>query len=256
MGRHRARTLLVVGVLVVGVLVGVGVWLWRRAGSSTPVTEASAVKSFRERAGAGGPAGAGIPRPGVYSYRAAGSERGGAGPFSIGRRIPATARYIVSRSPGGYEAELALSDEHIEAARYRVTPSGQRETWRRTKVTFLAVGSDDRRTLRPAPLRLPTPLRPGRVWRARYRAGTLPVSIVGRVLRPARVELDGRSVPTVVVAIHTDTGGVHPGTRDERLWWSQALGLPVRWEIRMDIGGSVIFRSTAALALDSPAPRT
>jgi hypothetical protein len=77
-----------------------------------------------------------------------------------------------------------------------------------------------------------------------------------RALRAQTVRVDGREVPTVVVQAASVTGGAHPGTRRETLWWAPSLGLAVKQDLRMDIGGSVTLKVRARLDLESTAPRT
>ena len=252
-----ARPLRVVAVLIVLLAIGAGLWLWDRAGASTPVGEDAAVRAYREGGGPadGAPATPGIPRPGVYSFRQSGTERGGAGPVGVSRSLPDRAPYVVTLAPGGYAQELDISEEHIEGVRVRVGPAGAREVSRRTKVTFLGVGRDDRRDLRPPPLRTPRPLTVGRTWSGRYTAGDLPVEFHSSVLRSEVVVIDGRRVAARVVRTVGDTGGVHPGRRIDVIWWSPALSLPLRWDIDMRIGGPVTLRTTAPLELESLEPR-
>lgn len=247
----------VVGVLVLVVLVGAGAWLWHRAGSSTAVSEQDAVGDFR--AGGGGEGGApgtpGIPAPGVYTFVQAGSEEGGAGPVSIDRGLPGRARYVVTPVEGGYREELRISQEHLEAVTLRVGPRVTREVARRTEVTFLGFGRDDRRTLRPPPARLVRPLTVGRRWGSSYTAGTLSVTSRSVVLRSEVVVVDGRRHAARVVRTVGDTRGAHPGRRVDVIWWSPALALPLRWEIDMEIGGPAHLRTRARLELESTIPR-
>ncbi len=86
-----------------------------------------------------------------------------------------------------------MSEEHIEGVRLRVGPDGSHEVSRRTKVTFVGFGRDDRRALHPQPLALPPDPRPGRTWSGRYSAGGLPVSYRSAVLRQDAVLVEGRS---------------------------------------------------------------
>lgn len=242
-------------IIVVLVVVAVGgVWLWGRAGSSTPVSEESALQTLRAAGAADGIAGAGVPQPGVYSYRQEGSERGGAGPLKIARDLPATARLVVTPAAGGYGRELYLSEEHIEGVRMRVAAAGTFEVSRRTKVTFVGIGRDDRRTLRPQPLALPRVLAPGRTWSGRYSAGGMPVSYTSTVLRAAEVVVEGTRLPALVIRSVGDTGGPHPGRRTDVMWWSSELSLPLRWDIDTEIGGTFSLTSRARLELESATP--
>jgi hypothetical protein len=249
------RWLLVTG-LVLLLAGGAAIWLWRSAGSSTPVSEESALESFREGAGAAAGPRPGVPRAGVYTYRQSGRETGGAGPLSVTRDLPDQARYVVTPASEGYEEQLSLSEQHIEGVRYRVTDAGTLATWRRTDVTFLGIGRDDRRDLRPPQLRLPRPVTVGRTWSGRYTAGDLPVSYRSEALRREPVQVGADPVPAVVVRTVADTGGPHPGTRTDTIWWSPRLALPVRWTIEMEIRGAVSLDTRADLRLASVTPLT
>jgi hypothetical protein len=246
----------VVAVIVVLAAAGAALWVWQTARSSDPVSEEEALSQYRE--GAGGPSALrpGVPREGVYTYRQSGSERGGVGPVSIRRGLPGEARYVVTASAGGFQEQLSLSEQHIEGVRFRVTPEGSRATWRRTDVTFVGVGRDDRRELRPPPLHLPRRLPVGRTWSGRYTAGALPVSYRGEVVRREAVEVEGARLASVVVRTTSETGGAHPGTRTDTFWWSPRLALPLRWSIDMDIRGTVSLDMTSDLLLQSVRPVT
>jgi hypothetical protein len=245
-----------IGLVVVLVLAGAVFWAWQSARSSDPVSEEKALSSFRK--GAGGPRAArpGVPRQGVYTYRQTGSERGGAGPLSVRRGLPGEARYVVTPIRGGFQEELSLSEQHIEGVRFRVTRDGSRASWRRTDVSFVGVGRDDRRQLRPPPLHLPRRFTVGDAWSGRYVAGELPVSYRSEVLRREAVEVAGQRLATFVVRTTGDTGGAHPGTRTDTFWWSPRLALPLRWSIDMDIRGTVTLDTNSELRLETVKPVT
>jgi hypothetical protein len=241
------KPLRVVLAVVVLAAIGAGIWFWERAGESTPVSEESALRDFRAEGGAA--AAPGIPAAGVYTYRQEGSERGGVGPAHISRGLPDQAPYVVTKAEGGYRAQLSMSQEHIEGVTVRVGKDGSHEVARRTKVTFLGFGQDDRRTLRPPPLWLPARLAAGRTWSGSYRAGDLPVTYSSRVLRRDAVEVDGRRWAVWVVRSDSRTGGVHPGDRTDTWWWSPRLALALRWTIDMHIGGPASLDTRATLEL-------
>jgi hypothetical protein len=250
-----SRKVLVAAVILLA-LTGVGIWLWQSASSSSPVSEEDALASFRESGGPAVGARPGVPRAGVYTYRQSGTERGEAGPVGITRDLPEEARYVVTPTPEGFEEELSLSEEHIEGVRFRMTPEGSRAVWRRTDVTFVGIGRDDRRELRPPPLHMPRRPAVGRTWSGRYVAGELPIAYRGEVLRREAVVVGGRRLPAVVVRTVSDTGGAHPGRRTDTFWWSPTLALPLRWTIDMEIRGTVSLDTTADLRLEAAEPLT
>ena len=250
-----ARPLRASLVLLLLVAVGAGFWAWNRAGSSTPVDPGDAVRDFRASGGDGAGPRPGIPVPGVYTMRQSGRERGGVGPVTLSRSLPPTALYVVTLRPGGYREELDISEEHVESVDRGGGPAGTRGVPRRTKVTFIGVGRDDRRTMRPPPLRMPRPLRVGATWTDRYVAGTLPITARATVLRKDAVEVDGVRRPVMVIRSVTDTGGTHPGRRTDTMWWSPGLALPLRWTIDMEIRGIARLRTRSELVMASVEPR-
>lgn len=255
--RLLTRPVRLIGLLVVVALIGLGAWLWLSAGSSTPTDAEAALRGFRARGGEAGSVRPGVPRPGVYTYRQQGSERGGAGPVKVSRDLPDEARYVALLTPEGFREELLVSEEHEEVVRYRVNQAGAiRAVWRRTEVRFVGVGSDDRRTIRPPSLHVPANPRVGQRWREDYRAGELRVQATSRVLRSERVTVSGRSYPVLVIRVDGVTSGAHPGTRTDVFWWSPQLSLPLRWSFEMDIGGTLSFEADADLRLAALPPKT
>lgn len=244
----------VLAVLLVVLVAGGAWWLGARRDASE-VSAAESVGAFRARtAGVGDPA-RGVPVPGVYTYAQRGRETGGIGPISVGRDLPATARFTVSEAgPDGYLGELALADQHLEAVRYAVADGWVRSVWRRTDITLAGVGRDDRRDLVPPPRWMPLRPRVGREWVDRYEAGPLPVVARTRITGRDTVEVDGRPLPVLVVRIGSDTGEPYPGTRTETLWWSEDLALALRWRIVDDIRGLARLDLTTDLTLTSTAP--
>lgn len=250
------RPVRLVLLLILLALLGAGLWAWQSARSSSEVSQEDALSDFRRRPGAAGAARPGVPRRGVYTYSQTGRESGGAGPLSIPRDLPDEARYVVTSAPGGFEEELSLSEEHVEGVRFRVSRAGTRAVWRRTDVTFVGFGRDDRRALRPPPLHLPRRLAVGRAWSGRYIAGSLPVTYRSEVLRRETVEVGGERPPAFVVRTVGDTGGAHPGTRVDTFWWSPRLALPLRWTIDMSVRGIAKLDTEADLRLQSAVPLT
>lgn len=249
-----ARPLRASLILLALVAVGAGFWVWHRATSSTEVPVGDAVREFRASGDAAAGPRPGVPRPGVYRMRQSGRERGGVGPVSLSRALPGSALYVVTLRPGGYREELDISREHVESVDLRVRPEGAHAVARRSKVTFLGLGRDDRRTLVPPPLRMPARLRVGATWSDRYAAGTIPFTARATVLRKDAVTIDGRSRPVMVVRSVTDTGGTHPGRRTDTMWWSPGLSLPLRWTIDMEIRGVARLRTRSELVMETLEP--
>lgn len=248
--------------LVVAVLVGLaglaiaGIWLWQSAGASTLASEDRALADFRARTDAPQPPRPGVPRAGVYLYRQSGSEAAGGGALEISRGLPPRAVYVVNPTPEGYREDLRFSEEHVEEVRFAVGPEGTRALWRRTKVTFLGIGEDDRSAQTPPPLDHPSDLRPGAAWGGSYRSGAVPVTFRSRVVARETVSIDGRAVPVAIIRTESTLGGESPGTRTDEIHWAPSLSLPVRWSIAQSYGGDNDFRMTARLELESATPLT
>lgn len=254
MGRRTLARFIMIAIGVVALAaVGLGAWAWYAGRTSTEISEERALRAYRRAGGEETPR-EGVPKPGVYTYDQAGSESGGIGPASISRRLPGEARYVVTLEPGGYSAELALAAEHIEVVRFRLDGGDVRAVWRRTDITFVGVGRDDRRDLVPPPLERPGALAVGRRWNNTYRAGDLPVTSLSRVLRREAITVDGRTLSALVIRTVGDTGGAHPGTRIDTVWWSQALSLPLRWRIDMEVSGVARITTRTDLRLGSTIP--
>ncbi|HWH15236.1 MAG TPA: hypothetical protein VNT51_10875 [Miltoncostaeaceae bacterium] len=243
------------GLVLVLALAGGVALLWRAASRSTPVTQADAVAAYRAEAPrAAGAVTPGVPAPGVYTYRATGGEDASVGPLSISRPVPAEARYVVTPAPGGYAAELRVSREHVEEYRYRVAGGWTRVTWRRVDVRFLGLGRDDRRDVVPAARWVPLRPRPGMRWTVDFRTGSLRTRGEGAVVGRTTLPLGGRREPVAVVRTTTRTTGAHGGRRDETLWWSPRLALPVRITSDTRLGGVAAFRGRLRLDLVAEAP--
>ncbi|MGI9540375.1 MAG: hypothetical protein ACR2N6_09525 [Miltoncostaeaceae bacterium] len=244
------RRLSIAALIALVGLAGLGLWLWSSARSSTEVQADDAVIDFRERAGAAGAPGKGVPSPGVYTYRQEGEETVAIGPAELTRELPSRAVYVAALVPGGFQEDLQLSEEHVESVRFRPEPSGAlRATWRRTEVSVLAVGRDDTRDLRPPALYMPATLRVGQSWNNDYSAGDIRVRSDHRVVSRGRIRVGSRSEPVFVVRVAAEVTGANTGTRVDLLWWSPRLSLPVRWKIDMNVGGFAEIRTDADLRL-------
>lgn len=253
--RAVVRFILIPVLVVLAVVAGVGVWAWTAGRHSTEVSEQAALDDFRAVTDGAG-AVAGGPAPGVYTFAQTGREEGALGPASISRDLPGEARYVITPTTGGYEEELALAAEHIESVRFvPIAGGGRRAVWRRTDITFVGVGRDDRRDLVPPPVDRPAGLRVGTTWTSTYRAGDLPVTSRSEVVRRESVRVDGRARPALVIRTVGDTGGVHPGRRVDTVWWSTRWQLPLRWVIDMKVRGVARITTRTDLRLRSLSPR-
>lgn len=245
-----ARPAFLIPLVVILILLAAGAWFWLRAGSSTPVSEATALEEFGE----GGSRTTVGPRSGVWTYRATGDETVSIGPFDVDRTLPPEARIVVRPAPGGYWRTLAFSEEHVEASRLRVTPRGQYLEERVTTVRVAGIGRDDRQVLVPPPLTIPRVLRVGMTWAERYSLDEVKVEAAVRVLRREPVRVGDSDVPAFVIRTTADITGPFPGTRVDEVWWSPALSMPVRWKLDMDISGIASLRTTADITMTAPPP--
>lgn len=231
--------------------VGLGIWWWTQASSSTPVSEEQAGREY----GSGtAPAVAGAPRSGVWTYRASGDETVGIGPVTIDRDLPAEAQIVVRSAPKGFWRTLVLSEEHVEASRLRITPKGEYLEERVTTLKVTGLGRDDREMLVPPALVYPSAMEPGDAWTERYMLDKVRVVTRARVLRADAVQVDGQRVPVLVIEKRGKVSGPLAGFRDDRIWWSPGLRMPVRWEMRNTLDGFASLRTDAELVLTRPAP--
>lgn len=250
--------MLTAGVLAAVVAAVAAALLWgARAG--TERGQADAVADFRDRAPAATtatPIGRSPgPEPGVYTYAQRGRESGGVGPVSLARSLPGRARLIVAPEGSGWSEELVLAEQHIEAVHLRLREGAIVETWRRSDVTFLGIGRDDRREVSPPALRLPARPEPGDTWTSRHSTGTIAMVLRGEVLRREPVSVAGRAVPALVVRTVTTSSGTHPGTRTDTIWWSPAHRLPLRWDIDTRVRGIARLDTATSLRLTDLRPR-
>lgn len=253
----RPRRLVAIIALVVLVALAVGAYiLWNNAQTSTAANEGGALAEFRAKGVSDTTARAGVPASGVYRYLVTGSESAGSGVLSAERSLPAEAVYIISPIAGGYHEDLRLSEEHVEEARFRVDDAGTFATWRRTKVTFLGIGEDDRTPVEPASLDHPATLKVGAKWGGTYRMGDVETTYTGTVTAKETAQVDGSPVPVYVIQTKSRFTGSTTGTRTDTLRWSPKLSLPVAWTITQKTGGSSDYRIDAQMKLASGTPLT
>jgi len=246
-----ARPVVLVPLVVVLVLIGVGAWWWTRAGSSTGV---SAEQASREYGGSPPRSVAGAPQGGTWTYRARGDETVGLGPIELDRPLPDEAQVVVRPAPGGYWRTLVLSEQHVEASRFRVRTRGAFLEERITTVTVAGVGRDDRQVLVPAPLAWPRRIAVGDAWRERYVMDEVRVDTRVRVLRRTSIEVAGRRIPVLLVDRRGVVSGPLEGFRDDRMWWSPSMQMPVRWVLRTKLEGFASIRTDADLVMSGVEP--
>jgi len=235
---------------------GVGAYvIWSGAHHSTAADQGGAVADYRALHVTDVTPARAVPAPGVYRFRVTGSEKAGSGLVSAERTLPAEAVYIISPIAGGYHEDLRLSEEHVEEAHYRVSGPSVLATWRRTKVTFLGIGTDDRTDVVPASVDHPASgFTVGRTWGGRYALGATGVTYRGRVVARGTATLDGKTIPVVTLRTDSTFTGPTPGRRTDTITWSPALNLPVAWTITQKTGGDADFQIAADLELESGTP--
>src|SRR5438105_2792552 len=131
--RHRRRVvILAIGVVLLG-LAAAAAYLVLRDQTSTPVAPGTAIRQYLALQGAS-PA-TGVPAPGVYTYATSGWECAGIGALCIRRSLPHRASVIVARRGDQLTVEVELSQQHLEAQRYRVTSRGRLLVWQRTRIS-------------------------------------------------------------------------------------------------------------------------
>jgi hypothetical protein len=253
----RPRRLVAIIAVVVLAAVAVGAFiLWNNAQTSTAANEGGALAEYRAKGITDTAPRAGVPASGVYRYTVTGSESAGTGPLTAERSLPPEAVYMISPIAGGYHEELRLSEEHIEEARFRVDPDGTYATWRRTKITFLGIGEDDRTPVDPPSLDHPNPLKVGAKWGGTYTMGDIETTYTGTVTGKDTVQVDGAAVPVFVIQTKSAFTGPTPGTRTDTISWSTKLSLPVAWTITQKTGGSSDYQIDASMKLASGTPLT
>lgn len=249
-----SRPLRIVALVAVTGLAAGAYLVWSGAHSSTAASQDGALADYRALNVTDTTPARGVPAPGVYRFRVSGKESAGSGVVSAERPLPAEAVYIISPIAGGYHEDLRLSEEHVEEANYRVSGDAALATWRRTKVTFLGIGTDDRTDVTPASMDHPTTFAVGRTWGGRYALGKTGVQYRGRVVSKGTATLDGARIPVVTLRTDSTFTGPTPGNRTDLITWSPALSLPVTWSITQKTGGDADFAISADLRLESGTP--
>lgn len=249
-----SRPLRLIALIALVGAAGGGYLLWSNVHSSTKADGDAALADYRALKVTDTTPPPGTPAPGVYRFTARGSESAGNGVLTAERDLPAEAVYIISPIPGGYHEDLRLSKEHVEEARFSVDSGEVTALWRRTKVTFLGIGTDDRTDVTPPAVDHPTRFTVGDDWGGRYSLGDLKVEYRGTVVSKGTETLEGREIPVVVLRTDSSFTGETPGTRTDLISWSPEHSLPVAWKITQKTGGASDFEITADLRLVSATP--
>ncbi len=232
--RALAHPVSLVSLVIIAALVGVGIWFWIGARSSTEVTTQSALAQY----GRAGSETASGPHAGVWTYTSTGYETVGLGPVRVTRDFPSTARIVVRPIRDGYWRALALSEEHVEATRFAVAAAGTRAVARRTTVTVAGFGRTDDVAMLPPALTYPRRLAVGMRWQQHYRLRDIVVTSKVRILRRAVVSVAGHDVPVFVISTTAAITGPLPGHRTDIDWFAPSLGVPARLRINMHISGT------------------
>ena len=174
----------------------------------------------------------------------------------MSRDLPPQAVYIVSATKAGYHEDLRHSQEHVEEVKFAVNPSGTRALWRRSKITFLGIGEDDKAAVTPPALDHPAKMTVGRTWGSTYVHGKTTVTYTGEVLSKGSVTLDGHAVPTYLIRTESTFDGPISGTRRDVVAFAPSLALPVTWTITQDTSGDAEYSIDAELELVSAVPIT
>ena len=250
-----SRPLRLVALVAVIGIAGAVYWVWHGAHTSTAVSQDGVLAEYRAKGVSDAPPAPGVPASGVYRFTATGTESAGSGVLSASRSLPAEAVYVITPTAEGYHEDLRLSEEHVEEARFAVGARGASATWRRTKITFVGIGSDDRDAVEPPSFDHPAKFAVGRTWKGAYRLGDLKVAYTGKVTGRETAQLDGKTIPVFVIRTDSSFTGSTPGTRTDVLRWSPDLSLPVTWSITQETGGDAEFAIDADLTLVSGVPQ-
>ena len=174
-----------------------------------------------------------LPRAGVYVYAQTGYERAKLGLLTIRRRFPARALLVVSGTGHVVQTEWRYSQQHLEASRVRVTPTGSYTLWQRTRLRLI-VTDDEAHATRPVTLSLPARLHVGQAWTQSYSVNGISTVSRNRIVR--RATFEGK--PVFVETADSVVKGAHPGTERDVDWIDLSTGLDLRETIDRKVGGA------------------
>lgn len=254
----RHKRLVITGTAILAALAivaGVGLWMLNDAKKSEEVTAETVLAAFQEEDD-GTRDVAGAPAPGIYTYDAVGSEAGGAASVKVSRDIPPQAQMIVWQQPGGYQARLLYSEEHIEEARYTISDEGRSMNWIRTKLSLLGSTSDDKFDVSPEALWIPADPKEGDTWESSYVTGDYTTNYSSVVTGTESINVGGTPVDTIVIERVTVYEGSLSGGWTDTFWWSPELNLPVKISVVGESQqGLGVFSQDTELTLSSTEPQ-
>lgn len=237
------------------IVAGVGLWLINDAKKSEEVTAETVLAAFQDEDD-GTRDVAGAPAPGIYTYDAVGSEAGGAASVKVSRDLPAQAQMIVWQQPGGYQARLFYSADHVEEARYTITDEGRALNWTRTKLSLLGSTSDDEAEVSPEALWIPADPKTGDAWEDSYVIDGYTTNYASTVTGTEKVTIGGTELDTIVIERTTVYEGDLSGGWTDTFWWSPELNLPVKLAVTGESQqGLGVFSQESELTLTSTEPR-
>lgn len=257
MNSRRMRSTALIAALAV-VAAGVAGLGYRWLTTSRPVTEASAVQTYRAehpvassatpaptaaprstpaRVSSGVTASAGqvvataspsatswlhVPASGVYTYDTTGYERA-----TFSRNYPSQTQRIVDTTGGRYDNHHIFSQEHEEWFSLHPTASGGVMLKRRIRVTFGPVTIDKTVVFNPGLKGVPFPYVLGQSWSGSW-GGDPSGTYTGKTTNHTTVDIGGRNVEVWVEDVTAHVTGSISGTIFVRLWWAPSLGIDAR----------------------------
>lgn len=241
--------------VALAIVAGVGLWMINDAKKSEEVTAETVLAAFQDEDD-GTRDVAGAPAPGIYTYDAVGSEAGGAASVKIERDLPAQAKMIVWQKPGGYQARLLYSADHVEEWAYTITDEGRALNWTRTKLSVLGSTSDDASEVNPEALWIPADPKEGDTWESRFDSDGYTTSFSSTVTGTEKVSVGGQEFDTIVIERVSEYSGDLSGGWTDTFWWSPELNLPVKLAVTGESKqGLGVFSQDSELTLTSAEPQ-
>jgi len=179
-----------------------------------------------------------LPATGTYQLAVDGGEHVKFGPFSacsntFPRRSALVVQPASGEPSGSYDFDQRFfpgnANKHDERHIYRYTDNAVFLSFEQATVTCGGVKQSSSVNFSPAQLRVRLPLSSGESWHNDGGDGARTEKATSKVVGTDSVVVDGRSYTTWVIDTHVEMSGDEQGSRDQRWWWSPALGIPVKW---------------------------